>query len=67
MIQDENLKKKITIFSAKILLEEELKFVGPHEKGQKRTFSFNFKHYNLSIHVVKVSKRFSTHSHNSLV
>ena len=46
--------------SVKISLWKELKFVGPIEQGQEKTFFLNFKRYNLSICAVKVSKKFST-------
>jgi len=53
--------------SVKISLWEELKAAGPIEQGQKKPFFSNFKRYNLSIRMVKVSEFFSTHSHSSLV
>jgi len=50
------MSQKITLFSVQISLYEELKFDGLVEQPQKKTFSPNFKHYNLSICAVKVSK-----------
>ncbi len=66
MISDTNVKK-ITMYSVKISLLQELKSAGPVGQGQKKTFSSNFERYNLSIRAVKVSEIFSTYSHSSLV
>jgi hypothetical protein len=52
-----------TLSSAKVLSQEDSKFVGFVLQGEKKHF-FHFKRYNLAIYVVKFFETFSTYYFN---
>jgi hypothetical protein len=60
------ISRVTTFCSAKVLSQEESKFVDPVFARCKKSSFFGLKHYNLAIYVVNFFEKNFTHSHNSL-